>query len=55
MEEALENFPLEDRKTLLPLLRRLGRVAETGEDQKRSFISNGEAGTRFKTGRQEEQ
>jgi MarR family transcriptional regulator, 2-MHQ and catechol-resistance regulon repressor len=31
MEEALENFPLEDRKTLLPLLRRLGRVAEAGD------------------------
>jgi MarR family 2-MHQ and catechol resistance regulon transcriptional repressor len=28
MEEALESFPVEDRKALLPLLRRLGRVAE---------------------------
>jgi MarR family 2-MHQ and catechol resistance regulon transcriptional repressor len=31
MEEALEGFPLEDRRSLLPLLRRLGRVAEGGE------------------------
>ena len=31
MEEALEGFSLEDRKSLLPLLRRLGRVAEGAE------------------------
>jgi MarR family transcriptional regulator, 2-MHQ and catechol-resistance regulon repressor len=31
MEEALGNFPVEDRKALLPLLRRLGRVAEARE------------------------
>jgi MarR family transcriptional regulator, 2-MHQ and catechol-resistance regulon repressor len=30
MEEALEGFPVEERKALLPLLRRLGRVAEGG-------------------------
>ena len=36
MEEALENFHLEDRKTLLPLLRRLGRVAEAGEVKNRA-------------------
>jgi MarR family 2-MHQ and catechol resistance regulon transcriptional repressor len=28
MEEALDSFPVDDRKALLPLLRRLGRVAE---------------------------
>jgi MarR family 2-MHQ and catechol resistance regulon transcriptional repressor len=28
MEEALAGFPVEDRRTLLPLLRRLGRTAE---------------------------
>src|ERR1700761_5962291 len=31
MEEALKGFSLEDRKSLLPLLRRLGRVAEGAE------------------------
>ncbi len=30
MEEALEGFSVEERKALLPLLRRLGRVAESG-------------------------
>jgi MarR family 2-MHQ and catechol resistance regulon transcriptional repressor len=31
MEEALKSFPVEERKTLLPLLRWLGRVAEARE------------------------
>jgi MarR family transcriptional regulator, 2-MHQ and catechol-resistance regulon repressor len=31
MEEALEDFSIEERKALLPLLRRLGKVAEAGE------------------------
>jgi MarR family 2-MHQ and catechol resistance regulon transcriptional repressor len=30
MEEALEGFSVEERRALLPLLRRLGRVAEVG-------------------------
>lgn len=36
MEEALRNFALEDRKALLPLLRRLGSVAEAGEGENRA-------------------
>jgi MarR family transcriptional regulator, 2-MHQ and catechol-resistance regulon repressor len=28
MEEALQGFPVDERRTLLPLLRRLGRVAD---------------------------
>lgn len=30
MDEALEGFPIDERRTLLPLLRRLGRVADAG-------------------------
>jgi MarR family transcriptional regulator, 2-MHQ and catechol-resistance regulon repressor len=32
MEEALEGFPIEERRTLLPLLRQLGRTAEASTE-----------------------
>lgn len=32
MEEALEGFPVEERRTLLPLLRQLGRTAEASTE-----------------------
>ena len=32
MEDALADFSIEDRRALLPLLRRLGRIAEAGSD-----------------------
>jgi len=32
MEEALEGFPIDDRRALLPLLRRLGRTAEASTE-----------------------
>ena len=32
MEEALAEFSMEDRRALLPLLRRLGRTAEAAPD-----------------------
>lgn len=33
MEEALDGFPVADRRTLLPLLRQLGRLAEAVSDK----------------------
>ena len=44
MEQALEGFSLDERKQLLPLLRRLGRVAETaiaGGNEASSGVLNG--------------
>jgi MarR family 2-MHQ and catechol resistance regulon transcriptional repressor len=32
MDDALADFSMEDRRALLPLLRRLGRIAEAGSD-----------------------
>jgi hypothetical protein len=46
MEEALEGFPIDDRRELLPLLRRLGRTAEASTEMVKGAQPDSRPGAR---------
>jgi MarR family 2-MHQ and catechol resistance regulon transcriptional repressor len=46
MEEALEGFPIDERRELLPMLRRLGRTAEASAEMVKGAQSDSKPGAR---------